>query len=158
MVKIHQTVENIFIQNQSSIEVFECKDEFSDTQEFCNHYGFDIEDSCNAILLKSKKPEIFYAMFCVLGSNKLDVNHKAKLVMGAKKVSFASKDEAEEITNQIYGGISPLGLENNIKVFIDQNVMTREQVFIGAGNRVSKFFLTPKLLQNLTNATIAQLT
>jgi prolyl-tRNA editing enzyme YbaK/EbsC (Cys-tRNA(Pro) deacylase) len=158
MVKIHQTVENIFIQNQSSIEVFECKDEFSDTQEFCNHYGFDIEDSCNAILLKSKKPEIFYAMFCVLGSNKLDVNHKAKLVMGAKKVSFASKDEAEEITNQIYGGISPLGLENNIKVFIDQNVMTREKVFIGAGNRVSKFFLTPKLLQNLTNATIAQLT
>lgn len=158
MVKIHQTVENIFIQNQSSIEVFECKDQFSDTQEFCNHYGFDIEDSCNAILLKSKKPEIFYAMFCVLGSNKLDVNHKAKLVMGAKKVSFASKDEAEEITNQIYGGISPLGLENNIKVFIDQNVMTREKVFIGAGNRVSKFFLTPKLLQNLTNATIAQLT
>ena len=158
MVKIHQTVENILIQNQSSIEVFECKDEFSDTQEFCNHYGFDIEDSCNAILLKSKKPEIFYAMFCVLGSNKLDVNHKAKLVMGAKKVSFASKDEAEEITNQIYGGISPLGLENNIKVFIDQNVMTREKVFIGAGNRVSKFFLTPKLLQNLTNATIAQLT
>ena len=158
MVKIHQTVENIFIQNQSSIEVFECKDEFSDTQEFCNHYGFDIEDSCNAILLKSKKPEIFYAMFCVLGSNKLDVNHKAKLVMGAKKVSFASKDEAEEITNQIYGGISPLGLEKNIKVFIDRNVMTREQVFIGAGNRVSKFFLTPKLLQNLTNATIAQLT
>ena len=158
MVKIHQTVENIFIQNQSSIEVFECKDEFSDTQEFCNHYGFDIEDSCNAILLKSKKPEIFYAMFCVLGSNKLDVNHKAKLVMGAKKVSFASKDEAEEITNQIYGGISPLGLENNIKVFIDQNVMTREKVFIGAGNRVSKFFLTPKLLQNLTNATIAELT
>lgn len=158
MVKIHQTVENIFIQNQSSIEVFECKDEFSDTQEFCNHYGFDIEDSCNAILLKSKKPEIFYAMFCVLGSNKLDVNHKAKLVMGAKKVSFASKDEAEEITNQIYGGISPLGLEKNIKVFIDQNVMTREKVFIGAGNRVSKFFLTPKLLQNLTNATIAQLT
>lgn len=158
MVKIHQTVENIFIQNQSSIEVFECKDEFSDTQEFCNHYGFDIEDSCNAILLKSKKPEIFYAMFCVLGSNKLDVNHKAKLVMGSKKVSFASKDEAEEITNQIYGGISPLGLEKNIKVFIDQNVMTREKVFIGAGNRVSKFFLTPKLLQKLTNATIAELT
>jgi len=158
MVKIHQTVENIYIQNQSSIEVFECKDEFSDTQEFCNHYGFDIEDSCNAILLKSKKPEIFYAMFCVLGSNKLDVNHKAKLVMGSKKVSFASKDEAEEITNQIYGGISPLGLEKNIKVFIDQNVMAREKVFIGAGNRVSKFFLTPKLLQELTNATIAELT
>ena len=158
MVKIHQSVESIYAQNQSTLEIFECLDEFSDTQEFCNHYGFKIEDSCNAILIKSKKPEIFYAMFCVLGSNKLDVNHKAKEVMGSKKVSFASKDEAEKVTNQIYGGISPLGLEKNIKVFIDQNVMTREKVFIGAGNRVSKFFLSPELLQQLTNGTITELT
>ncbi|MDA2970140.1 MAG: hypothetical protein O3A48_03570 [Actinomycetota bacterium] len=158
MVKIHQSVESIYSQNQSTLEIFECLDEFSDTQEFCNHYGFKIEDSCNAILIKSKKPEIFYAMFCVLGSNKLDVNHKAKEVMGSKKVSFASKDEAEKVTNQIYGGISPLGLEKNIKVFIDQNVMTREKVFIGAGNRVSKFFLSPELLQQLTNGTITELT
>ncbi len=125
------------------LEAFECKDEFSDTQSFCDHYGFKIEDSCNAILLKSKKPEEFFALFCVLGSDRLDVNHKAKSLL---------------ITNQIYGGISPLGLPEEIKVYIDENVMLRNKVFIGGGNRISKFFLKPSDLKDLTNAEVAELT
>ena len=61
MVEIHQTVEKIFKSNEDKLDAFECKDEFSDTQSFCDHYGFKIEDSCNAILLKSKKPDEFFA-------------------------------------------------------------------------------------------------
>ena len=158
MVEIHNTVAKVFEDNKEVLEIFECKDEFSDTQNFCDHYGFDIEDSCNAILIKAKKPEEFYAMFCVLGSTRLDVNQKAKIAMGAKRVSFASREEAELVTNQIYGGISPLGLPDNIKIFIDKNVMNREKLFIGAGNRVSKFFLSPKLLVDLTDAEVLDLT
>ena len=154
MVEIHQTIANIFEGNIDELEAFECEDQFSDTQSFCDHYGFKIEDSCNAILLKSKKPKEFFALFCVLGSNRLDVNHKAKSLLNAKKISFASKEEAESITNQIYGGISPLGLPSEINVFIDKNVMEREKVFIGGGNRVSKFFLKPEILKNLTNGTV----
>ena len=158
MVEIHNTVAKVFEDNKEALEIFECKDEFSDTQNFCDHYGFDIEDSCNAILIKAKKPKEFYAMFCVLGSTRLDVNQKAKIAMGAKRVSFASREEAELVTNQIYGGISPLGLPDNMKIFVDQNVMNREKLFIGAGNRVSKFFLSPKLLVELTNAKVLDLT
>ena len=78
--------------------------------------------------------------------------------MGAKRVSFASREEAEEVTKQTYGGISPLGLPNNIKIFIDKNVMNRKKLFIGAGNRVSKFFLSPELLVDLTDAEVLDLT
>ena len=158
MIEIHQTISNIFAENLDDLEAFECEDQFSDTQSFCNHYGFKIEDSCNAILLKSKKPNEFVALFCVLGSNRLDVNHKAKSLLNAKKISFASKEEAEGITNQIYGGISPLGIPNEINVFIDKKVMEREKVFIGGGNRVSKFFLKPEVLKKLTNGTVEDLT
>ena len=97
MVELHETVKNIYESNLDKLEVFECKDEFSDTQSFCDHYGHKIEDSCNAILIKSKKPKEFYTLFCVLGSTRLDVNHKAKMAMGSKKVSFASKEEAEAL-------------------------------------------------------------
>ena len=158
MVEIHNTVAKVFEDNKEVLEIFECKDEFSDTQNFCDHYGFDIEDSCNAILIKAKKPEEFYAMFCVLGSTRLDVNQKAKIAMGAKRVSFASREEAEQVTNQIYGGISPLGLPENIKVYMDKNVTDREKLFIGAGNRVSKFFLSPETLIQLSSATVLDLT
>ena len=158
MVELHETVKNIYESNLDKLEVFECKDEFSDTQSFCDHYGHKIEDSCNAILIKSKKPNEFYSLFCVLGSTRLDVNHKAKKVMDSKKVSFASKEEAEEVTNQIYGGISPLGLPQEINIFIDENVLRREKIFIGAGNRVSKFFLTPNSLIELTQGRVEDLT
>ena len=158
MAELHKTVEEIYNTNLDKLEVFECEDEFSDTQSFCDHYGYKIEDSCNAILIKSKKPEEFYTLFCVLGSTRLDVNHKAKSLMGARKVSFASKEEAEEITNQIYGGISPLGLVPEIKIFIDREVLNREKIFIGAGNRLSKFFLTPESLVELTQGTLEDLT
>ena len=158
MAELHKTVEEIYNTNLDKLEVFECEDEFSDTQSFCDHYGYKIEDSCNAILIKSKKPEEFYTLFCVLGSTRLDVNHKAKSLMGARKVSVASKEEAEEITNQIYGGISPLGLVPEIKIFIDKQVLTREKIFIGAGNRVSKFFLKPESLVELTQGRIEDLT
>ena len=158
MAELHKTVEEIYNTNLDKLEVFECDDEFSDTQSFCDHYGYKIEDSCNAILIKSKKPEEFYTLFCVLGSTRLDVNHKAKSLMGARKVSFASKEEAEEITSQIYGGISPLGLVPEIKIFIDKQVLTREKIFIGAGNRVSKFFLKPESLIELTQGRIEDLT
>ena len=158
MAELHETVEEIYNSNLDKLEIFECKDEFSDTQSFCDHYGYKIEDSCNAILIKSKKPEEFYSLFCVLGSNRLDVNHKAKKIMGARKVSFASKEEAEGITNQIYGGISPLGLVPDIKIYIDIQVLDREKIFIGAGNRVSKFFLTPDSLVELTKGKIEDLT
>ena len=158
MAELHKTVEEIYNTNLDKLEVFECEDEFSDTQSFCDHYGYKIEDSCNAILIKSKKPEEFYTLFCVLGSTRLDVNHKAKSLMGARKVSFASKEEAEEITSQIYGGISPLGLVPEIKIFIDKQVLTREKIFIGAGNRVSKFFLKPESLVELTQGRVEDLT
>ena len=158
MLEIHKTVAKLYEDNKEYLEMFECLDEFSDTENFCNHYGFDIEDSCNAILIKAKKPEEFYAMFCLLGANRLDVNHKAKEAMGAKRVSFASRDEAELVTKQIYGGISPLGLPENIKVFIDKNVIEREKLFIGAGNRVSKFFLSPETLIKLSRAEVLDLT
>jgi len=158
MAELHKTVEDIYNNNLDKLEIFECEDQFSDTQSFCDHYGYKIEDSCNAILIKSKKPEEFYSLFCVLGSNRLDVNHKAKSLMGARKVSFASKEEAEEVTSQIYGGISPLGLVPEIKIFIDKEVLTREKIFIGAGNRVSKFFLKPETLIELTQGRVEDLT
>ena len=49
MVEIHQNIANIYEENIDELEAFECEDQFSDTQSFCDHYGFKIEDSCNAI-------------------------------------------------------------------------------------------------------------
>ena len=43
-------------------------------------------------------------------------------------------------------------------IYVDKNVMSRDKVFIGGGNRVSKFFLSPETLVDLTNASVEDLT
>ena len=96
-------------------------------------------------------------MFCILGNQRLDVNRKAKGAMNTRKVSFASKDEAEKVTKQVYGGISPLGLDRDINIYIDENVMKREKIFIGGGNRTTKIFLAPSELLRLTNGSLLDL-
>ena len=78
--------------------------------------------------------------------------------MKSRRVSFASKDEAEEVTKQVYGGISPLGLDKDVDIFIDENVMKRKKIFIGGGNRTTKIFLPPLELLNLTNGSVLDLT
>ena len=154
---LHETIKPLLEKKAEEIEIFACSSEFSDTESFCNKYNFLLEDSCNAILIKSKKPEVFYSMFCILGNQRLDVNRKAKGAMNTRKVSFASKDEAEKVTKQVYGGISPLGLDRDINIYIDENVMKREKIFIGGGNRTTKIFLTPSELLRLTNGSLLDL-
>ena len=154
---LHETIKPLLEKKAEEIEIFACSSEFSDTESFCNKYNFLLEDSCNAILIKSKKPEVFYSMFCILGNQRLDVNRKAKGAMNTRKVSFASKDEAEKVTKQVYGGISPLGLDRDINIYIDENVMKREKIFIGGGNRTTKIFLAPSELLRLTNGSLLDL-
>ena len=154
---LHETLKPLMETESEEIEIFECNSEFSDTESVCEKYNYLLEDSCNAILIKSKKPEVFYSMFCILGHQRLDVNKKAKDAMNTRRVSFASKDEAEEVTNQVYGGISPLGLNKDIPIYIDENVMKREKIFIGGGNRTTKIFLAPSELLRLTNGSLLDL-
>ena len=154
---LHPSLKKVLEKEIGRFEIIKCESIFSDTESFCNEYGFLLEDSCNAILIKSKKPKIYYSMFCILGNNKLDVNGKVKKLMNAKRVSFASKDEAEGVSNQIYGGISPLGIGRDIDIYIDGNVMKRNKVFIGGGNRTTKLFLSPTELLRLANGTVTDL-
>ena len=65
MVEIHKTVAKVLETHKDELEIFECLDEFSDTQNFSEHYGFDIEDACNAILIKSKNILFFTFRFQV---------------------------------------------------------------------------------------------
>ena len=98
---LHETIKPLLEKEAEEIEIFECNSEFSDTESFCNKYNFLLEDSCNAILIKSKKPEVFYSMFCVLGHQRLDVNKKAKDAMNTRRASFASKDMTKTTARKI---------------------------------------------------------
>ncbi|MGF1617214.1 MAG: YbaK/EbsC family protein, partial [Acidimicrobiia bacterium] len=90
---LHQSTELFLRENAIDHEVMDCDPDLADTAAFCASYGVPLENSANAILVASKKPEGLHALCLVLATDRLDVNGTVRRALGARKVSFASAED-----------------------------------------------------------------
>jgi prolyl-tRNA editing enzyme YbaK/EbsC (Cys-tRNA(Pro) deacylase) len=127
-------------------EVLPCDPELADTAVFCEHYGVALENSANAILVRSKTGDKKFVVCVLLATDRLNTNHTVRKKMGARKVSFASADETRAITGMEIGGVTPLCLPDDLPIWIDDAVMQCEYVVLGGGNRESKLKVDPRVL------------
>jgi prolyl-tRNA editing enzyme YbaK/EbsC (Cys-tRNA(Pro) deacylase) len=137
-----------------SYEVLACEPELADTAQFCAHYGIAVEDACNAIVVVLKTEPRRYVGCLVRSDTKLDVNRKVSTRTGVKRLSFASAEETAELTGMRIGGVSIAGLPPGLPLYIDRQVMERQRIIIGGGNRHSKARLAPPELLKLPGASI----
>ena len=138
------------------VEVLPCDPELADTAEFCDHYGFALEDAANTIVVTSKKVEPPVRAVCVvLGTTRLDVNKVCRERLGAKRVSFADAETTVELTGMEIGGVTAPGIEG-LPLWIDAAVLGRERVVMGGGNRSSKLALDPRELLKLPGAEVVE--
>ncbi len=126
-----------------------CDPELADTAKFCEAYGIPLENSANAILVASRKPEGHNAVCVVLANTRLDVNGAVRRKLGVRKVSFASAELTMELTGQEIGGVTIFGLPQGLPVWLDRRVVEREWVIVGAGSRTAKIRLDPGQLVGL---------
>jgi prolyl-tRNA editing enzyme YbaK/EbsC (Cys-tRNA(Pro) deacylase) len=129
-----------------AFEVWPCDPELADTALFCEHYGVALENSANAILVRSRTGERKYVLCVLLATHRLNTNHTVRKKMGARKVSFASADETRELTGMEIGGVTPLCLPAGLPLWIDAAVMECEYIVLGGGNRSSKIKADPRIL------------
>ena len=127
-------------------EVMECDPTLADTAQFCEAYGVALEQSANAILVASKKPEGHHAVCVVLAHTRLDVNGAVRRKLGVRKLSFASADVTRELTGQEIGGVTIFGLPDGLPVWLDARVLGCERIVVGAGSRSAKILLDPSQL------------
>lgn len=138
------------------VEVLPCDPELADTAEFCEHYGFALDDAANTIVVTSKKVEPPVRAVCVvLGTTRLDVNKVCRERLGAKRVSFADAETTVELTGMEIGGVTAPGVEG-LPLWIDAAVLGRERVVMGGGNRSSKLALDPRELLKLPGAEVVE--
>jgi len=137
-------------------EVWPCDPALADTAAFCAHYGVPLENSANAILLRSKTGERRFALCVLLAVDRLNSNHTVRKKLGARKVSFASADETRELTGMEIGGVTPLALPAGLPIWIDAAVMACEYVVLGGGNRASKIKLDPRALLAQPSAEVVE--
>ena len=137
-----------------SCEIIDCDPSFADTAAFCNRYGYPPEESANAILLEGKAESPVYALCVVLATTRINVNKVARKRLGTRKASFASAKITKELTGMEIGGVTPVGLPEDLPVWIDSLVMEAPKVIIGAGSRSAKIYLSPDNLLRFPNTHI----
>lgn len=128
-------------------EMIDCDPALADTAQFCEAYGFAMEDSANAILVAGRSDPPVYACCVVLAHTRLDVNKVVRKKLGTRKASFANAEDTERLTGMIIGGVTPFALPENIPVWVDSRVMDRDRVILGGGSRDRKVLAPPKILE-----------
>lgn len=130
-------------------EEMECDPDLADTAAFCEAYDIPLENSANAILVASRKPEGHHAVCVALAHTQLDVNRTVRKKLGVRKVSFAPAELTRELTGQEIGGVTIFGLPDEMPVWLDSRVMECDWVIVGAGSRSAKIRLDPTQLAHL---------
>ncbi len=151
--RVREAVESLQIRG----EILPCEPQWADTAEFCAHYGVPVEITCNTIIVVVKSNPKRYVACLVLADSKLDVNHKVAAEVGFKRLSFASAEETAELSGMMMGGVTLIGLSEEIPILIDARVMEQPEVIVGGGNRSSKIRLEPGELLKLPNTRVADL-
>lgn len=87
------------------------------------------------------------------GDKKIDTKKLGKVV-GVKKVRFADAATVADATGFPPGGVSPIGLANDIPLYLDQSLWNFAIVYAAAGTANSALPVSPDRLCEITGAKI----
>lgn len=140
--------------NGHEFEVVACDPELADTAEFCEAYGYAVEDSANTIIVVGKSDPRVYAACVVLANTRLNVNGVVRKRLGTRKASFAPGEESAAETGMASGGVTPFGLPRSMPIWVDSRVMERSRIVLGGGGRDRKVLAPPSVLLGLVNVEV----
>ena len=122
---------------------------YADTAQFCEKYGFALEQSGNTIIVGSKKEPRKFAACLVLAHTRLDVNHAVRSLMGVSRLSFATAEDTKALTGMMIGGVTVLALPPDMPIYVDDRIMALDWVILGGGSRSSKIKVSPDVLRRM---------
>jgi len=133
----------------ADFEAFEIDPAFADTAAFCEKYGYSLEESANAILIASKRPDGQFCLCLALATTRLDVNHKVRSLMEVRKLSFAQGEQTVAVTGMEIGGVTPFGLDSPPPIYVDSAVVSLDRVIVGGGTRGMKVRVDPEVFARM---------
>jgi prolyl-tRNA editing enzyme YbaK/EbsC (Cys-tRNA(Pro) deacylase) len=136
------------------VRVIDCDPELAETAVFCRHYGYAPEDSANTILVSAKTGHKRTVACVLLADSRLDVNHVVRKRLGSRRVSFASAETTRELTGMELGGVTPIGLPEDMPIWVDRRIMDRPLIVLGGGGRDSKIVTSPDIFYHISNTEI----
>ena len=95
-------------------------------------------------------------MALVSGSNQLD-EKKLALAAGGAKCARVDADAVRDATGYPIGGVPPLGLATQLRIFIDPDLMQYDEVWAAAGTWNDVFAVSPRELATATAGVVVDL-
>lgn len=95
-------------------------------------------------------------MALVSGSNQLD-EKKLAAAAGGSKCKRVDADAVREATGYAIGGVPPLGLATQMRIFIDPDLMQYDEVWAAAGTWNDVFAVSPRELATATAGVVVDL-
>ena len=135
-------------------EIVEIDPAYADTAQFCERYGFPMEQSANTIIVGGKKEPRQYAACVVRATTRLDVNHVVRKLMGVPRLSFATAEETMALTGMLIGGVTVFALPDGLPIYVDEGLMSLPYVILGGGSRSTKVKIAPEIFTCLPGAQI----
>lgn len=92
----------------------------------------------------------------VSGSNHLD-EAKLAAAAGASSTGRASAEQVREATGYPVGGVPPFGHATELRTFVDEDLLTHDEVWAAAGTPHLNFAIAPPELVRVTDSTVCDL-
>ena len=139
----------------AEVGVVEIDPGMADTATLTEAYDLPLEASGNCVVVGGRRDGVQRVAACVVRADtRADVNNLVKRRLDVRKASFLSMDDAVERTGMEYGGITPVGLPADWRLFVDASLTTMPVVVVGSGVRRSKLLLPGALLAELPSAEV----
>ena len=97
-----------------------------------------------------------YVLCLVSGDRKCSLN-KVKKITGKKNVCMANAEDVKRQTGFTIGGVSPVGLTNNLEIMIDNQLNRFQDIFAAAGHPNTVFKIDFKNLKEITKGVIVDI-
>jgi prolyl-tRNA editing enzyme YbaK/EbsC (Cys-tRNA(Pro) deacylase) len=94
---------------------------------------------------------------CVVRADtRADVNNLVKRSLDVRKATFLRMERAVAETGMEYGGITPVGLPESWRLFVDAGLVDVPVAILGSGVRRSKLLLPGRLIGALPRAEVLE--
>jgi prolyl-tRNA editing enzyme YbaK/EbsC (Cys-tRNA(Pro) deacylase) len=139
------------------VGVVEIDPGLADTAALTDAYDLPLEASGNCVVVGGRRDGTERVAACVVRADtRADVNNLVKRRLDVRKASFLSMDDAVARTGMEYGGITPVGLPGDWRLFVDASLTSMPVVIVGSGVRRSKLLLPGAVLADVPGAEVVE--
>lgn len=136
------------------VSVRELPESTRTASEAAQAVGCEVGQIAKSLVFQGKESQTPYLVIAS-GSNRVDERKLALLV--GEDLKLASPDFVREQTGYSIGGVPPLGHATEIRSFMDEDLLSYDQIWAAAGSPRAVFPVDPERIVEVTGAEVARL-